>query len=133
MISCSYSGTGLCTLKGETCPASIQCYKDEIKDGNRHNGSSDEYAYTDRAITSESERNVEIGDPGIDDDTSGKPKTVMDVVRSFFNYIITLLIIIILIIVCWKYRAIVIPLVISFFECVICCTIYAIDDAARVY
>jgi len=129
MISCSYSGTGLCTLKGETCHASIQCYKDEIKEGNRHNGSSDEYAYTDRAITSESERNVSVGDPGIGDGVSSKPKTVMDVVRSFFNYIITLLIIIILIIACWKYRATVIPLVISLFECAICCALYAAEEA----
>jgi len=59
---CNYKNTGLCTLKGEKCPAPIQCYKLEIEDGNKHNGSPDPNAHIDRAITDKSERNVNIRD-----------------------------------------------------------------------
>jgi len=55
---CTYENTGLCTLKGEKCPAPIQCYKEEIEDGNKHNGSKDPNKYADKAITDKSERNV---------------------------------------------------------------------------
>jgi len=58
---CEYGGTNLCTLKGDTCRAPIQCYKEEIIDSNNHNGNPDPNMYLDRAITSKRDRNVQPG------------------------------------------------------------------------
>jgi len=58
---CDYKDTDLCTLKDEECRASIQCYKEEILDGNKNNGSPDPNAYVDRAITNQEDRNVVSG------------------------------------------------------------------------
>jgi len=51
----------LCTLKGEKCRASIQCYKEEIEEGNKNNGSPDPNAFVDRGITDPKDRNVKEG------------------------------------------------------------------------
>jgi len=59
VTKCTYENTELCTLKGEKCPAPIQCYKEEIEDGNKHNGSTDPNKYVDKAITDKSERKVD--------------------------------------------------------------------------
>ena len=56
MSTCDFEGTGLCTLKDEKCIAEINCNKEEIEDGNEHNGISDPSMYIDRAIKDDKER-----------------------------------------------------------------------------
>jgi len=69
---CTYENTDLCSLKGEKCPAPIQCYKEEIEDGNKHNGSKDPNNYVDKAITDKSERKVDTKKSAVSEIVKGK-------------------------------------------------------------
>ena len=69
MTSCNFEKTDLCSLKGEKCLAPIRCNSTEIEDGNKHNGNPSSTSYLDRAITDESERNVEKKKNGLSNTT----------------------------------------------------------------